>query len=291
MTDQISFPPTQWHGRALRWGEQTLVMGIVNATPDSFSGDGIGDDAMAASDVAERAVAAGAHLIDIGAESTRPGHAPIDAAEEERRLLPILTAISPHVSVPISVDTSKARVAEAALAGGASIVNDIRGLTADPELGAVVARHGVPLILMHDIPPDPYGDLLSSIVRELSRRLDRALAAGVGWEMLIVDPGFGFGKDWRQNLELLRRLGELQALGRPILIGFSRKSTIGRVLGLPPAERLEGTLATTALAITGGADIVRVHDVEPNVRVTRMVDAVVRRAPGTELTWTEPGGG
>jgi dihydropteroate synthase len=146
------------------------------------------------------------------------------------------------------------------------------------------------LILMHDIPPDPYGDLISSIARELSRRLDRALAAGVRWEMLIVDPGFGFGKDWRQNLELLRRLGELRTLGRPLLVGFSRKSTIGRVLGLPPAERLEGPLATTALAITGGADIVRVHDVEPNVRVTRMVDAVLRQAPAAALTWTDPAG-
>jgi dihydropteroate synthase len=281
----------RWQGRELRWGEHTLLMGIINVTPDSFSGDGIGEDAVAARIVADRAVAGGAHLLDIGAESTRPGHEPIDAAEEERRLLPILSAVAPHVSLPVSVDTSKARVAEAALERGASIVNDIRGLTADPELGAVVARYGVPLILMHDIPPDPYGDLVSSIVRELSRRLDRALAAGVRWEMLIIDPGFGFGKDWRQNLELLRRLGELRTLGRPILVGFSRKSTIGRVLGLPPADRLEGTLATTALAITEGADIVRVHDVEPNVRVARMVDAVVRRAPAEALTWAETGGG
>jgi dihydropteroate synthase len=266
-------------------------MGIINVTPDSFSGDGIGEDVTAARIIAERAVAGGAHLLDIGAESTRPGHEPVDAAAEERRLLPVLSAIVPHVSIPISVDTSKARVAEAALDRGASMVNDIRGLTADPELGAVVARHGVPLILMHDDPPDPYGDLVSSIVRELSRRLDRALAAGVGWEMLIIDPGFGFGKDWRQNLELLRRLGELRTLGRPILIGFSRKSTIGRVLGLPPADRLEGTLATTALAITGGADIVRVHDVEPNARVARMVDAVVRQAPAEALAWAETRGG
>lgn len=281
----------QWQGHELDWGEQTFLMGIVNATPDSFSGDGIGEDVATAQIVAERAVAGGAHLIDIGAESTRPGHAPIDAAEEERRLLPVLAAIASCVSVPISVDTSKAQVAEAALNHGASIVNDIRGLTADSELGAVVARHGVPLILMHDIPPDPFGDLVSSIVRELSRRLDRAMAVGVNWDRLIIDPGFGFGKDWRQNLELLRRLNELKVLGRPVLVGFSRKSTIGRVLGLSPADRLEGTLATTTLAIAGGADIVRVHDVEPNARVARMTDAIVRKIPAEALTWSDKGVG
>jgi dihydropteroate synthase len=141
---------------------------------------------------------------------------------------------------------------------------------------------------MHDVPPDGRGDLVTSVVRELSRRLDRAVGAGVAWERLIVDPGFGFGKDWRQNLELLRRLGELRVLGRPILVGLSRKSTIGRVLGLAENDRLEGTLATTALAIAGGADVVRVHDVRPNVRVARMTDAVIRGAPEEPLTW--PGG-
>jgi dihydropteroate synthase len=268
--------------------QPTLVMAIVNATPDSFSGDGTGRDVELAVRVATQGEAEGADYIDVGAESTRPRHIPIDQEEELRRLLPVLRAIAERVSVPISVDTSKAAVAEAALDAGASIVNDIRGFTRDPELAAVVARHGVPAILMHDIAPDGHGDLVTSVVRELSRRLDRAVAAGVAWEKLIVDPGFGFGKDWRQNLELLKRLGELRVLGRPILVGFSRKSTIGRVLGLVESDRLEGTLATTALAIANGADIVRVHDVRANVRAARMTDAVVRRVPAEAKNW--PGG-
>jgi dihydropteroate synthase len=209
----------------------------------------------------------------------------VTIGEELERLLPALRAIAARVAVPISVDTSKAAVAEAALAAGASMVNDVRGLTADPELAAVCARAGVPVVVMHDVPPDGHGDLLTSIVRELSRRLDRALAAGIAWERLIVDPGFGFGKDWRQNLELLRRLSELRVLGRPILVGTSRKSTIGRVLGLPEQDRIEGTAATVALAIGGGADVVRVHDVRAMVRVARMSDAVVRGAPDEARTW------
>jgi dihydropteroate synthase len=275
-------------GTPFVWGAKTYVMAIVNATPDSFSGDGIGDDVEAAVRYAVDAEAEGADIIDIGAESTRPRHNPVDQAEELRRLLPIIRAVAAKVAAPISVDTSKAAVAEAALDAGAGIVNDVRGFTRDPELAQVVARRGVPAVLMHDVPPDGRGDLVTSIVRELSRRLDRAVAAGIAWEKLIVDPGFGFGKDWRQNLVLLRRLGELRVLGRPILVGFSRKSTIGRVLGLPESDRLEGTLATTALAIAGGADVVRVHDVRANVRVARMTDAVVLGAPAEAKSW--PGG-
>jgi dihydropteroate synthase len=180
------------------------------------------------------------------------------------------------------VDTSKAEVAAAALDAGASIINDVRGLLADPELAHLAASRGVPVVVMHDVAADGHGDLLTSIVRELSRRLDRALAAGIPWDRLIVDPGFGFGKDWRQNLELLRRLRELTVLGRPILAGTSRKSTIGRVLGLPEHDRVEGTAATVALAIANGADIVRVHDVREMARVARMTDAVVRGAPERE---------
>jgi dihydropteroate synthase len=265
-------------------------MAVVNATPDSFSGDGIGDDVEAAIRYAIDAVAEGADFIDVGGESTRPRHTPVDATEELRRLLPVVRAIAGRVTLtlPISVDTSKAAVAEAALDAGASLVNDVRGFTRDPELAQVVARRGVPAVLMHDVAPDEHGDLVTSVARELSRRLDRAVAAGIAWEKLIVDPGFGFGKDWRQNLELLRRLGELRVLGRPILVGLSRKSTIGRVLGLDESDRLEGTLATTALAIANGADIVRVHDVRANVRAARMTDAVVRRAPAEAKSW--PGG-
>ena len=281
-------PPTRWDGHDLVWGTKTFVMAVVNATPDSFSGDGLAGRPEAAAALAEGAVAEGADLIDVGAESTRPGHIAVTAAEELDRLLPVLRAVRARVSVPISVDTNKAAVAEAALAAGASIVNDVRGFTADPDLAPLIAARGVPAVVMHDVPPDGHGDLLTSILRELSRRLDWALAAGVAWEKLIVDPGFGFGKDWRQNLELLRRLGELSALGRPLLVGTSRKSMIGRVLGLPEHDRIEGTAATVALAIAGGADVVRVHDARPMVRVARMSDAIVRGAPAEALTW--PGG-
>jgi dihydropteroate synthase len=260
-------------------------MAIVNLTPDSFSGDGLPGDPETAVDAALRAVEEGAGLLDLGAESTRPGHVPVPAAEECRRLLPVLRALRPRTPAIISVDTSKAAVAEAALAAGADLINDVRGFVADPEMAATVAAAGVPAVLMHDVSPEPEVDLVTSVLRELSRRLDRAVAAGVAWERLIVDPGFGFGKDWRQNLELLRRLGELRALGRPILAGTSRKSTIGRVLGLPEDDRLEGTAATVSLAIAGGADIVRVHEVRAMGRVARMTDAVVRAHPVEARGW------
>ncbi len=269
-------PPTRCGATSLTWGRKTYVMAIVNATPDSFSGDGLAGDLPAAIAHGVAAVADGADLLDVGGESTRPEAAPVEAREEIARVVPLIRALAGRVTVPLAIDTSKAAVAEAALAAGASLVNDVRGLTVDPDLAAVVARAGAPAVVMHDLPADGRGDLLTSIVRELARRLDRALAAGIAWEQLIIDPGFGFGKGPRENLELLRRLGELRALGRPILAGVSRKGTIGRVLGLPPDERVEGTAATVALAIAGGADLVRVHDVRAMARVARMADAVVR---------------
>ncbi|MFN8593807.1 MAG: dihydropteroate synthase [Thermomicrobiales bacterium] len=263
-------------------------MAILNLTPDSFSGDGLGADIDSAVDRARSAIEEGADLLDLGAESTRPGHTRISAEEELRRLLPPLRAMRAATDLVISVDTSRAAVASEALTAGADMVNDVRGLSADPEMAAVVASFGVPVVVMHDLVPEPGVDLVASVLRELSRRLDRALAAGIAWDLLIVDPGFGFGKDWRQNLELLRRLPELRALGRPLLAGTSRKSTIGRVLGLPENDRLEGTAATVALAINGGADIVRVHDVRAMARVAKMTDAVVRKIPDVALSW--PGG-
>lgn len=284
-SDPAPLPPTRWAGRELRWGERTFVMAIVNVTPDSFSGDGLLGDPAVAAGYAAQAQADGADLLDVGAESTRPGHDPVPDDVQLARLLPALQAIRPRVSLPISVDTSSAAVAAAALDAGADFVNDIRGLTRDEGLAPLAAARGVPCVVMHDVPPDPGVDLVASVLRELSRRLDRAVAAGVAWERLIVDPGYGFGKDWRQNLELLRRQGELRLLGRPILAGTSRKSTIGRVLGLPVDERLEGSAATVALAIAGGADIVRVHDVRAMARVARMSDAVVRRPPDEERGW------
>jgi dihydropteroate synthase len=260
-------------------------MAILNLTPDSFSDDGLVESVDVALSAALGAVEDGADILDLGAESTRPEHVPISADEELARLLPALKAIRARTDVLLSVDTSKATVAAEAIAAGANLINDVRGFMVDPEMAAVVARAGVPAVLMHDVPPEPGVDLMTSIRRELSRRLDRAVAAGVAWERLIVDPGFGFGKDWRQNLELLRRLGELKALGRPILAGTSRKSTIGRVLGVAEDDRLEGTAATVSLAIAGGADIVRVHDVRAMTRVARMTDAVVRGAPREALSW------
>ena len=283
--EPLPLPPTRWDAGAFSWGAKTYLMAIINATPDSFSGDGIAGHPNAAASLATAAVANGADLIDIGAESTRPGHTPIPASEECNRLLPVLRAVRAAVAVPIAVDTSKAAVAGAALDAGASIVNDIRGLTADPEMAALIAARDVPAIIMHDVAPDDGRDLVTSIVQELARRLDRAVAAGIDWERLIIDPGFGFGKDWRQNLELLRRLQELRVLGRPVLAGISRKSTIGRVLGVAENDRIEGTAATVALAIANGADIVRVHDVRPMARVARMTDAVVRGAPAEARPW------
>jgi dihydropteroate synthase len=251
-------------------------MAILNATPDSFSGDGLDGDIDWAVDLAQHAAEHGADIIDVGGESTRPGHVPVDASREIERVVPVIRSIASRVQIPISIDTSKAAVAEAAIAAGASMINDVRGLTSDPELAVVAAQHGVPVVIMHDLRPDGSGDLMSQILRELSRRLDAALEAGIAWERLIVDPGFGFGKQWPQNLELLRRLAELSVLGRPILVGLSRKKTIADVLGTGDERPLEGTLATTALAIVNGAAIVRVHDVEANVRVARMTDAVVQ---------------
>jgi dihydropteroate synthase len=280
-----SLPPTIWNGHELRWGARTHVMAILNVTPDSFSGDGLDGNTDVALSAALSAVDDGADILDLGAESTRPGHIPISAEEELARLLPALTAIRARTDVLISVDTSKAAVAVEAITAGANLINDVRGFMTDPEMAAVVARARVPAVLMHDVPPEPQVDLMTSILRELSRRLDRAVEAGVVWDRLIVDPGFGFGKDWRQNLELLHRIGELRVLGRPILVGTSRKSMIGRVLGVAEDDRLEGTAATVSLAIAGGADIVRVHDVRAMARVARMTDAVARGAPREALSW------
>lgn len=258
------------------WGRRTYVMGIINVTPDSFSGDGLAGQLDAVVERAQAMVEAGADLIDVGGESTRPGHTPVPAEEELRRVIPAIQALAQTIPVPISIDTSKAIVAEAALKAGASIINDVRGLQADPDMAPLAARAGVPVIIMHDRKIESAERLIPDIVRELARRIEHALAAGIAWERIIIDPGFGFGKTPDLNLLLLRRLRELTVLGRPILVGTSRKSMIGHVLGTPPEDRLEGTAATVALAIANGADIVRVHDVPQMVRVVRMADAVVR---------------
>lgn len=286
----VAAPPSLTiHGRRFDWGSRTYVMGIVNATPDSFSGDGLlagatgADPVATAVEQARAMVRDGADILDVGGESTRPGHEPVDANEERRRAVPIVAAIRAALpDVPISIDTTKAEVAEAALDAGADLVNDVWGVAAEPELLALVAARAVPIVVMHNRAEPVYARLVPEVIADLRAALERAEAAGVAAERLIVDPGIGFGKAAEHNLELLRELGALRALGRPILLGTSRKSTIGRVLDLPPEERVEGTLATTVLGIAAGVDIVRVHDVRPNVRAARMADAILRGLPPDE---------
>jgi dihydropteroate synthase len=219
----------------------------------------------------------GADLLDIGGESTRPGHETVDDEEERARVVPVVEAVRRALpEMPISVDTTKPRVAAAALAVGANLVNDVWGVSDDDALARVARDHQVPLVVMHNRAEARYTALLPEILGDLARALDRAMAAGCVWERLLVDPGFGFGKTPEHNLALLRELPMLSSLGRPIVLGTSRKSTLGKVLELPADQRLEATLATTALAVAAGVDIVRVHDVGPNVRAARMADAVVR---------------
>jgi dihydropteroate synthase len=287
MTDaRAAIPPTSIGGRLFEWGSQTFVMGIVNVTPDSFSGDGLlasvagrrGAAVEAAVIQARRMAEEGADMIDVGGESTRPGHEPVPESEEIARVVPVVTAIHAALpDVPISVDTSKPAVATAAIDAGAVLLNDVWGVSPDDAVARIAATRRVPLILMHNRAEPVYEDLVAEVLSDLAAALDRAATAGVPRENLIVDPGFGFGKTPDQNLLILRELSALHALGRPILLGTSRKSTLGRVLGgVPPQERLDATLATTALAIAAGVDIVRVHDVRANVRAARVSDAVVR---------------
>ena len=272
--------PTTIGPRRFVWGERTYVVGIVNATPDSFSGDGLlaaADPLAAAVEQARRMVAEGADLIDVGGESTRPGHAPVDVAEERRRVAPLIEALRAALpDVPISVDTTKPEVAAAALDAGASLVNDIWGVRDAPTLVRLAAERDVPIILMHNRAEPRYTHLIGEVVDDLQRAVERAVRAGVPFGSIIVDPGFGFGKTADHNVELLRSLDALHALERPILLGTSRKSTIGRILDLPPDDRVEGTVATTVLGIAAGVDLVRVHDVRENVRAARVADAIIR---------------
>jgi dihydropteroate synthase len=258
------------------WGRRTYMMGIVNVTPDSFSGDGLGSDVEAAFRQAQSMVEAGADIVDVGGESTRPGHQPVTIEEELARVVPVVERLAAALPVPVSIDTSKAEVARAALAAGAAMVNDIWGLKSDPAMGPVVAAAGVPVVLMHNQEGTVYVNLMGDLIASLQESIDIALRAGIAWENIIIDPGFGFGKTRDHNLEFMARMNELRILGRPVLLGPSRKSTIGYVLDLPVDQRLEGTAALVALGVAGGADIMRVHDVREMARVCRMADAVVR---------------
>ena len=295
--------PLKIANQTLAWGERTYVMGILNATPDSFSGDGLlppmvsektgGARGGLALEQARQFVEAGADILDVGGESTRPGSAPVNADEELRRVIPIIRAISEQMpEVLISVDTYKASVAQAALEAGAHIVNDVWALRADPELASVVAAAGCPVILMHNRSNPAsvevreslgnayigaeYADLLEEVKAELLESVEIAKQAGVKSESIILDPGIGFGKTVAQNLELHDRLDEIRALGYPVLLGPSRKSFIGYTLDLPADQRVEGTAASIAVGITRGADIIRVHDVLEMTRIARMTDAIVR---------------
>lgn len=272
-----------------RRGERTLVMGVLNVTPDSFSDGGRFFAPSAAIAQAERMAEEGADILDIGGESTRPGSDPVPAEEELARILPVIEAVSARLPIPISVDTYKATVARRAVEAGAAMVNDISAMTFDPEMAPTLAALQVPVCLMH-IQGNPktmqqnpvYADVAAEVRDWLAERAQAAVRAGIAPENILLDPGFGFGKTAAHNLELVRRLRELTALGYPLLLGVSRKSTIGRVLGgLPAEDRLEGTAAAVAICIANGASVVRVHDVKAMTRVVRMTDALVRG------NWTE----
>jgi dihydropteroate synthase len=276
MIDTSRPQPITIGGREFAWGARTYIMGVVNVTPDSFSGDGLAYDVAAAIGQAVRMREEGADIIDVGGESTRPGFEPVPAEEEVRRILPVIDRLARELDIPVSIDTYKPEVARAAIEAGAHMVNDVHGFRREPAVAAVAAEFGVPAVAMHNQRDREYHDVIGDITAGLVESLRIAREQGLPEERLIVDPGFNFGWTEEQALEMLRRLGELRALGRPLLVGTSRKSTIGVVLGLPVEERLEGTAATVALAIANGADIVRVHDVKEMARVATMADAVVR---------------
>ncbi len=276
MIETLRPQPMTIGGQEFVWGRRTYLMGIVNVTPDSFSGDGLAHDVAAAVDQAVHMCRDGADIIDVGGESTRPGFQAIAADDEIRRTVPVIEKLVRELDIPVSIDTYKPEVARAALGVGAHLVNDVHGFRREPDVAAVAAEFGVPAVVMHNQRDRELHDVIGDITVGLVESLRIARERGLPEERLIVDPGFNFGWTEEQALEMLRRLGELRALGRPILVGTSRKSTIGTVLGLPVEDRLEGTAATVALSIANGADIVRVHDVKEMARVARMADAVVR---------------
>jgi dihydropteroate synthase len=273
--------------KEFRWGERTYIMGIINTSPNSFSGDGV-TDVEAAIAQAYRMIEDGADILDIGGESTRPGAEPVTIEEELKRVIPLIERLASRIDVPISIDSYKSEVAGRALEAGAAMINDQWALKKDPRLADLAVATGVPLILMSNqrdiggfdgtIQRDTawYGDPIAEVLRSLRWSIDIALKVGVPAENLIVDPGLGIGKNWKHDLEIIRRLDELKVLARPILLGPSRKSFIKMVLDLPADDRVEGTAASVAIGISKGADIVRVHDVKQMVRVARMTDAIMR---------------
>jgi len=258
-------------------GVRTYIMGILNVTPDSFSDGGRYNSVQSAVEHALRMQAEGADIIDVGGESTRPGHTEISVQEEIQRVIPVIKALAQELQLPISIDTSKAEVARAALSAGAVMINDVWGFQRDPHLAEVVAETEVACCLMHNQTGTHYRQLMPEILDTLKESLSIAADAGVAKDQILLDPGIGFGKTVEQNIEVMRQLSELNSLGCPWLLGTSRKSMIGKTLNLPADERTIGTVATTVLGIQGGADFVRVHDVLENSQAARMTDRIIRR--------------
>jgi len=268
-------------GKLWQWGRRTYIMGILNITPDSFSDGGkfiTIKDVLAQT---KRMVEEGADIIDIGGESTRPGAEPVSHEQEVLRIIPVIKALKEQIDIPISVDTYRANTAYAALSAGADMVNDVWGLKHDPDMAKVVADFGVPVCIMHNSASAEYESLIEDIKASLGKSIEIALKSGIRNENIIVDPGIGFGKTWEHNLDIMIALEKLKSLGYPLLLGTSRKSFIGKVLGGSVDERLEGTLATSVYGIVKGVDVLRVHDVLQNKRVAIMTDRMVRGI------WTE----
>ncbi len=261
------------------WGTKTYVMGVINVTPDSFSGDGVKE-----SEALKKAITfvdEGVDIIDVGGVSTRPPslYGQVDEVPEEEeisRIIPVISSLRKELTVPISVDTYRSEVASLAISEGAVMINDIWGLKFDTHMSGVIAQNNAFVVLMHNTETPDYTDVVDDTVRELELMVKGAIKRGIQEEKIIIDPGIGFGKNWHENLEILRRLEEYKTIGLPLMVGTSRKSTIGKILDLPVDDRIEGTAATISIAIAKGADIVRVHDVKEMVRVSRMTDAIVR---------------
>ncbi|WP_377891997.1 dihydropteroate synthase [Alkalihalobacillus sp. R86527] len=266
----------EWRDKVIDWNKKTWVMGILNATPDSFSDGGNYVTCDRAVQHAVQLVQEGADLIDIGGESTRPGAVPVSLEEELERVIPVIKAVRAAIDVPISIDTYKAEVADQALSAGADIINDVWGAKADPMMGRIAAKHEVPIILMHNRQGMNYGDIMEDIKVDIDESIAIVKEAGVLDRNIILDPGIGFAKTHEQNLEVMRRLNEFSALGYPVLLGTSRKSLIAKTLNTQADDRVEGTGATVCLGIERGCQIIRVHDVKPMVRMAKMMDAMLK---------------
>lgn len=262
--------------RDFTFGKKTYVMGILNVTPDSFSDGGTHNDTDSALSHAEKMIKEGADIIDVGGESTRPGHIQIGDAEEIRRVVPVIEALKKEFDIPVSIDTYKSAVAEAALASGADLLNDIWGLKYDNNIAGIAAKYDVAVCLMHNRDTTEYKNFVQDVIKDLKQSIEIAKQAGIKEDNLILDPGVGFGKTYEQNLMIMNYLEEIVKLGYPVLLGTSRKSVIGITLDLPVEEREEGTLATSVLGAMKGCDFVRVHDVEKNVRALKMIDRIIR---------------